>query len=89
VSNFCEQSSELRIAEHLSQQNALCDILGIKDYQVNGTRLYRTLDQLWENKDKLSKHLKEKYGELFGITYDILLYDITSTYFEGECAQNA
>ena len=88
VSSFCEQSSELRIAERLSQQNALSDILNIKDYQINETRLYRTLDKLWQCKDKLSEHLRQRYGELFGISYDILLYDITSTYFEGSCAGN-
>lgn len=88
VSQFCDPTSELAIAERTSQQNALCDILGIKDYQINDDRLYRTLDRLLEHKDKLSEHLKIRYGELFGIEYDILLYDITSTYFEGKCKIN-
>jgi len=43
VSRFCEPTSELAIAERLSQQNALCDILGIEDYQINDDRLYRTV----------------------------------------------
>lgn len=88
VSQFCEPTSELGVAERLSQQNALCDILGIAEYQIEENRLYRTLDRLLAQKQALTHHLKERYGELFGIEYDILLYDITSTYFEGECPHN-
>jgi transposase len=51
-------------------------------------RLYRALDQLLENKDRLQKFLKDRFGELFRISYDLILYDVTSVYFEGEAAKN-
>ena len=41
------------------------------------------LDQLLPHKEALEQHLKERFGTLFGLEYDLLLYDITSTYFEG------
>lgn len=85
---LCEPSSELHIAEHLYEQSALGDLLGIPLDKVNDDRLYRTLDSLLPYKAKLEKHLKERLGELFGLQYDLLLYDITSTYFEGEVADN-
>jgi transposase len=50
--------------------------------------LYRALDKLLEHKDDIQKHLKERLGELFHISYDILLYDVTSTYFEGQLSGN-
>lgn len=88
VSRFSEPTSELAIAERLSQRHALCDILGIAEWRVEDNRLYRTLDQLLPLKDTLTQHLKKRYGELFGIEYDIMLYDITSTYFEGTAELN-
>lgn len=55
---------------------------------MNHYRLYRTLDQLLPHKEALERHLKQRLGELFQIAYDLLLYDVTSTYFEGEAAGN-
>ena len=46
-------------------------------------RLYRCLDRLAKHKNDLEKHLKSKWGELFEADFDVLLYDLTSTYFEG------
>ena len=89
VSRFCEPSSELHIAESFYRKSALADLVGIPDDDVYANRLYRTLDKLLEHKDAIQKHLKERMGELFDLTYDILLYDITSTYFEGEEKRNA
>ena len=88
VSRFCEPSSELHIAEQFYQSSALADLLGIPDEEIYPQRLYRALDQLVEHKDAVQKHLKERLGELFAINYDILLYDVTSTYFEGEEKKN-
>lgn len=85
---LCQPSSELRIAEHLYENSALSDLVGIPLDKVNDDRLYRTLDSLLPKKARLEKHLKERLGELFGIEYDLLLYDITSTYFEGDSADN-
>jgi len=85
---LCEPSSELRIAEHLYERSTLADLLGIPADKVNDDRLYRALDRLLPHKVEMEKHLKERLGELFNLEYDLLLYDVTSTYFEGECAHN-
>ena len=88
VSRFCEPSSELHIAEHFYQNSALSDLLGVPDEDIHANRLYRALDRVLEHKDAVQQYLKERLGELFAIKYDILLYDVTSTYFEGEEARN-
>jgi transposase len=80
--------SELFIDEKWHRQTALDDVLGVPDEKVTKDRLYRCLDLLIENKDAVEKHLKAKWGELFGASYDILLYDLTSTYFEGAAEGN-
>ena len=61
----------------------MADLLGIPAYKVNDDRLYRALDRLLPHKVEMEKHLKERLGELFNLEYDLLLYDVTSTYFEG------
>ncbi len=88
LARFCEPSSELHIAEDWFRRTALGDLLGIADAQVNDDRLYRALDRLLPCKGALEFHLKQRLGRLFGLEYDLLLYDITSTYFEGEAAAN-
>jgi transposase len=85
---LCHPSSELRIAEELYEQSALADLLGIPVEKVNDDRLYRALDILLPHKAELEKYLKERLGELFKLEYDLLFYDITSTYFEGESRLN-
>ena len=86
---LCDPSSELRIAEHLYDRSSLGDLLGIPQGKVNDDRLYRALDSLLPHKAEMEKHLKERLGTLFNLEYDLLLYDVTSTYFEGECASNS
>ena len=83
-----EPSSELRIAEHLYERSSLVDLLGIPTDKVNDDRLYRALDSLLPHKVELETHLKERLGTLFDLEYDLLLYDMTSTYFEGQGAAN-
>jgi transposase len=85
---FCHPSSELHIAEHFYEKTALSDLLGIPSGRVNDDRLYRALDKLLPYKTDLEKHLKEKVGSLFKVDYDLYLYDVTSTYFEGEAKSN-
>jgi transposase len=85
---FCEPSSELRIAEHLYERSCLGDLLGIPADKVNDDRLYRALDSLLPHKVEMEKHLKKRLGDLFNLEYDLLLYDVTSTYFEGICPSN-
>jgi transposase len=88
VARFCEPSSDLAIAESFVPRTALGDVLGISEEKIYDNRLYRTLDKVNSCRDALFTHLKGRYGDLFGATFDILLYDITSTYFEGQAEQN-
>jgi transposase len=89
VARFCEPSSELAIAEQFYGTTALDDLLGIRPEKVNEDRLYRALDALLPHKDALCGHLVERYGAWFGTRVDFLLYDVTSTYFEGQAKGNA
>jgi len=88
LGRLCEPSSELHLAERFYASSALSDLLGVPAEKVNDDRLYRALDALLPHKPALEKHLKQKLGELFELDYDLLLYDVTSTYFEGEAARN-
>lgn len=88
LARFCAPSSELQIAESWYEKTALDDLLGVASGKINDDRLYRALDALLPHKDALCQHLQQKYGELFGATFDFLLYDITSAYFEGSGERN-
>ena len=66
----------------------LADLLGIPAEKINEQRLYRALDALLPHKEALEVFLKNRLGELFGLEYDLLLYDVTSTYFEGQAEAN-
>jgi len=89
IARLCEPSSELHIAEHFYKDTALCDLLGIGAEKINDDRLYRALDELLAHKEAMEIHLKDRLGTLFGLEYDILLYDVTSTYFEGQANGNS
>jgi transposase len=88
IARLCEPSSELHIAEDWFRRTALGDLLDIPDDKVNDDRLYRAHDHILPHKPALEQHLKEQLGTLFPVEYDLLLYDITSTYFEGEARAN-
>ncbi len=88
ICRLCRPSSELYIAEHYYKSTALPELLGIPADKVYDERLYRALDKLLPQKAALEKHLKNRLGTLFDIKYDLMLYDVTSTYFEGECQAN-
>src|SRR5215472_419810 len=89
INRLCAPGSELAIEQRWYPSTALDDLLGIEDGQINDTRLYRCLDRILPHKTKLERHLKERYGELFGAEFDVLLYDLTSTYVEGAAEKNA
>jgi len=88
ICRLCMPSSELNLAEDLYRQTALDDLLGIPEAKINDDRLYRTLDRVIVHKDAIEQHLRNRLGEMFGIKYDLLLYDVTSTYFEGLALAN-
>ena len=88
AARFCEPSSELHIAEDWYRRTALCDLLQLGDEEVNKDRLYRGLDHLLAHKAALEAHLSRRCGELFAVQNEVLLYDVTSTYFEGQAEAN-
>lgn len=86
---LCEPSSELHIAEDWYRRTALPDILQVSEEKMNKDRLYRALDIMIKHKGDIEAHLSKRAGELFETTNDILLYDMTSTYFEGQAEGNS
>ena len=83
VARLCEPSSELHVAERWYRTTALEDLLGVSSEHIYDERLYRALDRVVVHKEAIEKHLVKRLGELFALDYDLLLYDVTSTYFEG------
>lgn len=83
IGRLCEPSSELHVAERWYRTTALEDLLGVSTEDIYDERLYRALDRLLPHKQAMEKHLVKRLGELFDLDYDLLLYDVTSTYFEG------
>jgi transposase len=88
INRLCAPGSELAIEERWYPSTALDDLLAIEEGKINHTRLYRCLDRILPHKTKLERHLKQRYGELFGAEFDVLLYDLTSTYVEGAAEKN-
>jgi len=88
LARLCEPASELHIAEDWYRQTALEDLLGVPADVVNDDRLYRALDRLLPHKRTIEQHVVTRLGELFALDYELLLYDVTSTYFEGQAAAN-
>src|SRR5580698_8327904 len=88
INRLCAPGSELAIEQRWYPSTALDDLLQIEDGKINDTRLYRCLDRILPHKTKLERHLKNRYGELFGAEFDVLLYDLTSTYVEGAAENN-
>jgi transposase len=84
VARFCAQASELGVAERWYQRTALEDLLGVGVEKINEDRLYRGLDVLLAKKQELTAHLLEPYQSWFGVRFEFLVYDVTSTYFEGQ-----
>lgn len=88
INRLCAPGSELAIEQRWYPSTALDDLLEIEKGKINDTRLYRCLDRILPHKTKLERHLKERYGALFGAEFDVLLYDLTSTYVEGAAEKN-
>jgi transposase len=88
IARFCAQPSELGVAERWYQRTALEDLLGVSWEKINDDRLYRGLDALHEHKEQLTQHLLQRYESWFGVGFEFLLYDVTSTFFEGQALGN-
>ena len=88
INRLCAPGSELAVEQHWYPSTALDDLLHIGKGKINDTRLYRCLARLLPLKSKIEQHLKQRYGELFQAEFDVLLYDLTSTYVEGAAEAN-
>jgi transposase len=88
INRLCAPGSELAIEERWYPTTALDDLLHLPDGTINDSRLYRTLDHLLPHKTALERHLTTRYGELFAAEFDVLLYDLTSSYVEGAAPKN-
>jgi len=88
INRLCAPGSELAVEQQWYPSTALEDLLHIEKDKINDTRLYRCLDRLLPLKSKIEQHLKQRYGELFQAEFDVLLYDLTSTYVEGAAEEN-
>jgi len=88
VNRLIQPGSEFYIHRQWFDKNAMDELLNT-DYRIaSKDRLYRCLDRILEHKRDLCRHLKSRWEDMFGIEFDVLLYDLTSTYFEGLCGQN-
>ena len=88
INRLCAPGSERAIEERWYPSTALDDLLAIEEGRIHDTRLYRCLDRILPHKTKLERHLQQRYGELFAAEFDVLLYDLTSTYVEGAAEKN-
>lgn len=88
IARFCGNKSELEVAERWYTDSALEDLLGVPWQRINDSRLYRGLDVLHEHKDAICAHLLKRYESWFGVDFEFMLYDVTSTYFEGQAERN-
>lgn len=88
IARFCGNKSELEVAERWYADSALEDLLGVPFTQINDARLYRGLDVLLAHKERICRHLLQRYESWFGVEFEFLLYDVTSTYFEGKAEGN-
>jgi transposase len=89
VNRLIDPGSEFRLHRQWFDQSAMDVLLG-QDFAVaEKDRLYRCLDRVLEHKQELFLHLRQRWQDLFDAEFDLLLYDLTSTYVEGEAEQNS
>lgn len=87
VNRLLEPGSEFRVHRQWFDQTAMAELLGSDFAVAEKDRLYRCLDRLLEHKQELFQHLRQRWQDLFATPFDVLFYDLTSTYFEGEAEQ--
>ena len=88
VNRLLEPGSEFRVHRHWFVESAMDALLEENFAVADKDRLYRCLDRVLEDKQDLFVWLKQKWSELFHADFEVLLYDLTSTYFEGEMEEN-
>jgi transposase len=87
VNRLVDPGSELRVHRQWFLGSAMDELLGVDFAAAGKDRLYRCLDRILAHKDALCRHLADRWKTLFDASFDVLLYDLTSTYFEGLCEQ--
>jgi transposase len=87
VNRLLAPGSEFQVHRQWFDQTAMADLLGADFAVAEKDRLYRCLDRLLKHKQELFQHLRERWQDLFAAHFDILFYDLTSTYFEGEAEE--
>jgi hypothetical protein len=76
-----DPGSEWRLHRHWFEQSAMADLLGADYGLVEKNALYRCLDKLLEHKSALFDHLRRRWQDLFGASFEVLLYDLTRHLF--------
>jgi len=87
VNRLIDPGSEFRVHRQWFDQSAMAELLEADFAVAEKDRLDRCLDRILEHKAALFQHLRERWQDLFQAQFDILLYDLTSTYIEGEGAE--
>jgi transposase len=88
VNRLLSPGSEWKLHREWFLGSAMGELLGGGFALAGKDRLYRCLDRILSHKDALCRHLTQRWRDLFNVSFDVLLYDLTSTYFEGRCADN-
>jgi transposase len=84
VYRLIDPGSEWRLHRHWFERSAMADLLGSDFRLAESHRLYDCHDLLLKHKEALFTHLTERWRDLFNAKFDVLLYDLTSTYFESD-----
>jgi hypothetical protein len=87
VNRLCDPQTEFAVHRQWFLSSAMDELLGLDFAVAAKDRLYRCLDRILPHKQQLCQHLVERWRTLFDASFDVLLYDLTSTYFEGSCAE--
>ena len=87
INRLIDPGSEFRLHRQWFQRSAMDELLEVDVAAASKDRLYRCLDRILEHRRDLFRHLQQRWRNLFSVSFDVLLYDLTSTYFEGQCDQ--
>jgi transposase len=88
VNRLIDPGSELRVHRQWFLHSAMDELLGVDFVVAEKDRLYRCLDRILEHKQELFVWLRQRWADLFQADFEVLLYDLTSTYFEGAMEDN-
>ena len=87
INRLIDPGSEFRLHRQWFDRSAMDELLEVDASAASKDRLYRCLDRILEHRSDLFQHLEQRWKDLFNVSFDVLLYDLTSTYFEGLCEQ--